>query len=154
MKLKALTFALALSITPQLSTAAPSINEMQGCQGVLDFIDTKLSAAPAKYAAADVQNIRKGLKAYNQYIQKSIVSPGLLSYTGNDKAKADALQVQVDAYKKTIVDSLNKRYPQNRLFTDHAVSINNCAKQAVPTGQALEDLKVALHTIVKLAKMN
>jgi hypothetical protein len=38
-------------------------------------------------------------------------------------------------------------------FSDHAISINDCAKQAVPSGQALEDLKVALHTIIKLAKM-
>jgi len=153
MRLKNLGFALFLTITPQLAMSAPSINDMQGCQGILDFVDKKLNTAPAKYPATDVQNIRKGLKGYNQYIQKDIVSPGLLTFTGGDKTKAIDLQKQIDAYKKTIVDSMMKRFPQNRLFSDHAISINNCAQQAVPSGQALEDLKVALHTIIKLAKM-
>ena len=153
MKLKTFTLALLLSAAPQISMAAPSINDMQGCQGVLDFVDKKLNPAPSKYPPSDVQNIRKGLKAYNQYIQKDIVSPGLLSFTKGDKAKAAALQKQVDDYKKTVVANLMKRYPQQRLFSDHAISINDCAKQAVPSGQALEDLKVALHTIIKLAKM-
>ena len=153
MKLKILTLALLLSSAPQLSVAAPSINTMQGCQGILDFVDKKLSTPPAKYPQTDVQNIRKGLKAYNQYIQKDIVTPGLLAFTSGDKPKADALQVQVNAYKTNIVTNLMKRYPQNRLFADHAISINDCAKEAVPAGQALEDLKVALHTIIKLSKM-
>ena len=97
---------------------------MQTCQGHIIFVGTKLDAGAAKYPTADVTKVREGLAGYDQYIQAKIVSPGLLKFAGGDKAKAD-----------------------------HALSINECAKQAAPAGQALEDLKVALHTMLKLAKL-
>jgi hypothetical protein len=134
--------------------AAGLINDMQSCQGLIDFIDSKLDSAPAKYEKGDVKKVRKGLDGYNQYIQREIVEPGLLKFNGGDEAKAGAMQKQVDAYKQTLVKQYEARYPQNRLFTDHAVAVNNCAKKAVPSGQDLEALKVALNTMVELAKMN
>lgn len=150
--MKKITLVALLCASSQLSLAAPSINDMQSCQGLLDFIDQKLNTT-AQYPASDISNVRKGLKSYNQYIQSTIVSPGLLQYSGGDSAKADALQQQVNAYKQTLVDGFNARYPQQRLFTDQAVAVSNCAKKAVPSGQALEDLKLALNTMVTLAKM-
>ena len=153
MKFKKITLIALLYMLPQLSLAAPSINDMQTCQGLLDFIDDKLNPAPAKYGAEDVKAVRKGFDGYNQYIQTAIVSPGLLKFTGGDKAKADELQTQVDAYKKQVVEGFKKRYPQDRLFYDQAIAVNNCAKKAVPSGQALEDLKLALNTLVKLTQM-
>ncbi|PLY06086.1 MAG: hypothetical protein C0625_10670 [Arcobacter sp.] len=134
--------------------ATPSINDMQSCQGLLDFIDGKLSSAPAKYSSNDVKTIRNGLKQYNDYIQKEIVTPGLIKFNGGDTTKANAMQKQVDIYKLALVNGYKTRYPQNRLFIDHAVAVNNCAKKAVPSGQALENLKAALNTMIKLAKMN
>lgn len=143
------TMAVMLS-TPVL--AAPSINDMQSCQGVLDFVEGKLDVLSETYPAADLNVIRVGLKKYNAYIQKEIVAPGLKQYSGGDESKAKALQTQVDAYKSTLVSGFSSRYPEKRLYSDHAVAINNCAKQAVPSGQALDDLKAALTTIVTLSK--
>lgn len=148
--------ALILSMTLTFSgtaLSAPSINDMQSCQGLLDFVDQKLASAPAKYPADQVTAIRTGLSDYNHYIQTDIVSPGLLAFNGGDTAKAAAMQTQVDAYKATIVNGLTARYPANRLYTDQAIAINNCAKKAVPSGQALDNLKVALNTMVALAKL-
>ncbi len=48
--------------------AAPSINDMQACQALLDFIEGKISSPPAKYSVNDVKAIRLGLKQYNDYI--------------------------------------------------------------------------------------
>ena len=154
MKIKSLMLVTILFALSQPALANRLVNDIQGCQGYMDFIDEKLAKAPAKYPEADVKNVIKGLDAYDVYIQNQIVTPGLLKFTGGDKAKADALQKQVDDYKKTLVKNLHKRYPQPRLFMDHAVSINDCAKKAVPSGQALEDLKLALNTIVKLSQLN
>jgi len=154
MKLRTIIFSILAFSFSQTSIAAPSINDMQTCQGLLDFIDTKLNSAPAKYPAADVAKVKKGLKGYNQYIQAKIVTPGLLKFNGGDRTKANAMQKQVDAYKLSLVKGYQQRYPQNRLFTDHAIGVNNCAKKAVPAGQALTDLKIALNTMVNLAKMN
>lgn len=152
MKLSSVILATLLCLTSQSSFAA-LINEMQGCQGYMDFVETKLVAGAAKYPAAEVKKVRKGLSGYDQFIQSKIVSPGLLKFSGGDKAKADQLQTQVDAYRKNIVSRLQKRYPQNRLFADHAHSLNDCAKQAVPKGQSLEDLKEALHAMLRLAEI-
>ena len=154
MRLKKLTLATLLCALPQLSISAPSINEMQSCQALLDFVDSKLESAPAKYDAQQVAKVRKGLQGYNQFIQTTIVTPGLLKFNQGDKTKADLMQTQVDAYKKNLVTNFQKRYPQNRLFTDQAIDVNNCAKKAVPSGQALEDLKKSLNIMIKLAQLN
>ncbi len=60
MNLKKMMVAVLLSGSAQVSLAAPSLNDMQSCQGVLQFVDTKLAEAPAKYPAEDVQKVRKG----------------------------------------------------------------------------------------------
>jgi len=143
-----------LLLIPQLSMAAGLINDMQSCQGLIEFIDKKLDSAPSKYEKSHVKKVRKGLEGYNQYIQREIVWPGLLQFNGGDKTKANDMQKQIEAYKQTLVKQLDARYPQNRLFTDQAIAVNNCAKKAVPSGQELEGLKEALTIMVELAKMN
>lgn len=153
MKIKNI-FAIGLICLPlQAVTANTLLNDMQACQGLLQFVDNKLESAPAKYPAADVKAIRKGLKQYNAFIQKDIITPGLLKFSAGDKAKSKLLQDQVNDYKKTVIKAYQSRYPQPRLFTDQAMAINNCAKKSVPTGQALKDLEVALKTIIKLAQI-
>lgn len=151
MKLK----QVALSVTLICSLSLPAsagrlINDMQGCQGLLDFLDTKLTSSAPHYKSSDLQTIRIGLKQYNEYIQKEIVTPGLLQFSKGDKTKAKAMQKQVDTYKLGLVEGLNARYPQNRLFTDYAIQVNNCAKKAVPSGEELENLKASLNTLLKL----
>ena len=132
--------------------SASLINDMQGCQAVLKFVDMKLADAPKSYAPEDVKLVRKGLKTYDTYIQKEIVTPGLLQFNGGDKAKARTMQDQVDTYKSQLVAGFEKRYPQAGLKTDHAISVNECAKKAVPEGADLEALKKAVETMVKLAQ--
>jgi hypothetical protein len=152
--LKKTIITALLFITPQLSMAAGLANDMQVCQGLIDFIDGKLVSPPEKYAASDVKKIRQGLAAYNEYIQSEIVTPELLAFTGGNMAKANAMQKQVNKYKATLASQFEARYPQNRLFTDQAVAVNHCAKKSAPSGHALEALKTALNTMVTLAKLN
>lgn len=151
MDFKRYSVAGVLLFLPLVSVAAPSINDMQTCQGLIDFLDHRLESAPAEYPVSDVLIIRKGLKSYNQYIQWEIISPGLLAFSSGNSKKAQALQQQVDGYKASIVKGYQKRYPDQRLYTDHAVAINNCANKAVPTGQSLTELRLAVETMVELA---
>lgn len=152
MKFKRITLMALLCVLSQPVMASPSINDMQSCQGLLDFIDSKLDPAPSKYMPADVKKVRSAFKKYNEYIQQQIVSPGLLKFNGGDVAKANLMQKQVDAYKVSLSETLQKRYPQHRLFRDQVIAVNNCAKKAVPSGQALEELKKALFIMIELAK--
>lgn len=150
--MKKLFLITVLMMFAKSTMAAGLINDMQSCQGLIDFVNTKLDAAPASYDDADIKTVRSGLNAYNAYIQQEIVSPGLLKFNGGNQAKAEQMQKQVDTYKQSLVTQYQKRYPQNRLFTDFAMGLNNCAKKAVPAGGDLEKLKQALHTIIKLSK--
>lgn len=134
--------------------AAGLINDMQSCQALINFVDNKLDSGPSNYDKGDVKKVRTGLESYNQYIQREIVSPGLLQFNNGDTTKANQMQKQIDTYKKTLVKQFEARYPQNRLFTDQAIAVNNCAKKAVPSGQELEELKEALNLMVKLAKIS
>jgi hypothetical protein len=146
---------LSLAVFAGLSISAhakPSINDMQGCQAVIDFMDAKLADAPAKYDASNVKTARKGLKIYNSYIQNDIVSPGLLEFNGGDVAKAKAMQDQVDTYKASLTAALNSKFPQQRIFMDHVVTLNNCAKKAVPSGADLDALKASMNAMVIMAK--
>lgn len=152
MKYKVLAVIGLLLISTQ-SIAGPSINNVQSCQALLDFIETKLATAPEAYPISDVELIKKGIGNYNGYLQREIVTPGLVEFNGGDQAKAQAMQEQVNAYKATLVSSLQNRYKEPGLFTDHAFAVNDCVKKATPSGQVLEDLKTALTTIVKLSKI-
>jgi len=153
MTLKTLILVACLIGYSHQSMAARLINDMQSCQALIGFIDSKLDASPAKYSDDAIAKVRKGLHGYNQYIQTEIVTPGLLKFNGGNKAKASAMQKQVDGYKQSVLKAYEKRYPQNSLLMDHAVALNNCAKKAVPKGQALADLKISLQSIVELSKI-
>ena len=148
-KLFALSIFACLSVT---SLSANLINDMQGCQALIQHVENVLDEAPKTYPKSDVKNVRKGLADYNDYIQDEIVTPGLLKFNGGDKDKAKAMQDQVDAYKTTVVKAYDGKY-SGKLFTDHAVAINECAKKAVPAGDSLDALKTALSTMDKLAKL-
>ena len=148
-------YSLSLATIAAMTLSAhakPSINDMQGCQAVIDFMDAKIISASAKYDAANIDAARKGLKTYNSYIQNEIVTPGLLEYNGGDATKAKAMQAQVDTYKASVTAGLNSKFPQQRLFMDHVVALNNCAKQAVPAGTDLETLKAGMNAMVTMAK--
>lgn len=150
MKLTKLLVIAGLTITAH-TASANLINDMQGCQAVIEFVNKKLESAPSTYSKDDVAAVRKGITAYNKFIQSEIVTPGLLQFNGGDAAKAEAMQKQVDAYKVQLVAGLEKRFAQAGLKTDHAVMINECAKKKVPSDkEELESLKTALQTIIKL----
>ncbi|KKJ78587.1 hypothetical protein WH95_00325 [Kiloniella litopenaei] len=140
----------ALITLSQPAMADPSINNMQGCQALIDFIDAKLGQT--SYDSSDVAKVQNGLGAYNSYIQNEIITPGLLKFSNGDQGKAAKLQEQVDAFKSQVVAGYNKKYPQDRIFMDHVVALNNCTQQAVPKGADLEALKTSMETMVTLAQ--
>ncbi|KLN59236.1 hypothetical protein WH96_18680 [Kiloniella spongiae] len=140
----------ALVTLSQPSLAEPSINNMQGCQALIDFIDAKLEQA--SYGSSDIAKVRDGLDVYNSYIQNEIITPGLLKFSNGDQGKASKLQEQVDVYKHTVVNAYNQKYPQNRIFMDHVVALNNCTQQAIPQGADLQTLKSSMETMITLAQ--
>ncbi|MCA6128703.1 hypothetical protein [Thalassolituus oleivorans] len=151
MTLVKLLSIIVLSTVAKLAVAAPLVNEMQGCQGILDFVNVKVSQASDLYSKNDISAIKKGLDAYNSYIQNEIITPSIAATVANDKNKAASLQKQINDYRATLVTQLSQRYPQKPLVTDYVVLINECTKKAAPAGEPLEALKVSFQLIVQLA---
>lgn len=148
--MKRILTALLLVISSQAALAAGLVNDMQSCQGLLEFIDKKLDTSSARYSRSDIKEVRQGLTAYDDYIQREIIAPSLLEFNGGDKGKANDMQKQVDAYKATLVGQYDARYPDNQLYMDHAIAVNECAKKAVPAGDELEALKTGLTKMVEM----
>ena len=142
--------ALVMGFTAE---AKPSINDVQGCQAVLDFVDTRL-ATVKKYDEADVKIARNALSAYNTFLQSEHIEPGLLAFTGGDKAKAEGFQTQIDAYKSGLVQAMDKRYAEPRIYTDQAVAIDGCYSKAPMDDASTPMMKEALETLVKLARQS
>lgn len=139
--------AIPLSATAQ----KPSVNVVQECQAVLDFTIERVAAVKS-YDKADVKLIRGGLTAYNNFLQSDHVTPGLLEFTSGDAKAAKGYQVQIDTYKAQIVKGLKAKHPQNKIFTDQAVAINNCYQLAPMGADKTEKMKTLLETIIKLAQ--
>lgn len=151
MKLKYIFPIMAASLFCFPAAAKPSLNDIQGCQAVLDFVDARVGAV-SKYDEKDVKIIQSALRDYNKFLQDEHIAPGLLAFTGGDENKAKAFQTQIDAYKLTIVQGLEQRHPQPRIFTDQAVTINGCYSKAPMSADKTPVMKEALETMVKLAK--
>lgn len=143
---------LSLSLTISALGHANLINDMQSCQALNQFVINKLLSDDSPYTKQDSDNVVKGLVAYNAYIQSQIVSPGLLAFNNGDVEKAQEMQEQVDSYKEELQDSFEQRYPNNKMVSDYAITINNCAQKAVPSGQDLTSLKAALTTLLAMAQ--
>ena len=144
-----MTIAMCLSLSAH---AAPSINDISGCQATLAFIAEKADSVEAKYGATDVETVSAALSTYGAFLQAAHMAPGLSALNGGDVAKTDAMQAQVSQYQDTLKEALAKKYSQPRLFSDHAVMINNCYAIAPMDEGQTAMMKTALATLIEMAK--
>lgn len=131
--------------------AKMSINQAQECQAVLDFTIERVESVK-KYDSAAVKTVVQGLRAYEAFLQNDHVTPGLLEFTKGDKAAAAEYQKQIDAYKSQIVTGLKAKHPQNQIFADQAVTINNCYTAAPMGDDKLQMMTDSVQGIVALAQ--
>ena len=114
--------SLSIAAGPMAAQAKISVNDAQACQAVLDFTIERVESV-VKYDKADVAVVTKGLRAYEAFLQSNHVTPGLLEITNGDQ-----------------------------IFTDQAVSINNCYTNAPMGEESLQMMTDAVQGIVELAR--
>ena len=114
--------SLSIAAGPMAAQAKISVNDAQACQAVLDFTIERVESV-VKYDKADVAVVTKGLRAYEAFLQSNHVTPGLLEITNGDQ-----------------------------IFTDQAVSINNCYTNAPMGEESLQMMTDAVQGIVGLAR--
>jgi len=131
--------------------AKPSVNDIQQCQAVIEFTIERVKSV-SKYDETDVKTVTSGLQSYNAFLQERHMNPGLLDFTKGDKAAAKNFQKQIDVYKAQVITALKAKHPQERIFSDQAVAINNCYSAAPMSDDKTEMMRSSLQTIIKLAK--
>ena len=143
--------SLIVAVAPMAAQANMSVNDAQACQAVLDFTIERVESV-GKYDKADVAVVTKGLRTYEAFLQSDHVAPGLLEITNGDHKAADNFQTQIDDYKAQLVEALKAKHPQDRIFTDQAISINNCYTNAPMGEESLQMMTDAVQGIVELAR--
>lgn len=146
---RGLIISICVGALAPFVAAKPSVNDMQMCQASIEFITQKAEALSDKSAA---KTITTGLSAYDGWIQSEVIDPGLLEYTGGDKAKAKAFQDQIDQFKAKLVGQMGQRYSQPGMITDYAVMIDNCVKKGNPGSTIYDQLKASVDAIIAQAQ--
>ena len=153
MKLYSSLFLTSLLVGASSMTAQAkmSVNQAQTCQAILDFTIERVESV-SKYDKASVKTVTTGLRAYESFLQTEHVTPGLLEFTKGDQKAAADYQTQIDTYKGQLVAGLKAKHPQDRIFTDQAVSIDGCYTSAPMGDDKLQMMTDAVQGIVSLAQ--
>lgn len=151
--LKHLFFLVSLLCSPSwLLAANPSINELNSCFALVDFVDSKLDEFAGNYAKEDVLAVHAGLSAYGGFLQNDMIKPKLLNMYGGNEAQAKLMQALFDRQKASFYKTLNGRYTEKKLFTEYAAGINDCrANVGIPPAIA-KTLNTAINTMIKMAR--
>lgn len=148
---KNLIFIFSLMCSPVIIAAGPSINEINSCLALVDFVDIKLDESSDQYDAGDMVRIHKGLSAYSEFLQHDIITPKLLSMYGGNADRAKLMQRLFERQRKSFFRHLNERYTQKKLLTDYASAINDCSGKTRLSVEVAEALKAALDNMEMLA---
>ena len=122
---KNLIFIFSLMCSPLVIAAGPSINEINSCLALVDFVDIKLDESSDQYDAGDMVRIHKGLFAYREFLQHDIITPKLLSMYGGNADRAKLMQRLFERQRKSFFRHLDERYTQKKLLTDYASVIHD-----------------------------
>jgi len=149
---KYLMLVVGLVCSPAMYGATPSINELNSCLALVEFVDTKLNDFAANYAVADMAIVHSGLSAYKHYLQQDVITPKLLSMYGGSKPKAKLMQRLFDRQKATFFKHLTERYSERKLFTEYAAAINSCRANTRIRPEVAKSLNTALDRMILMAK--
>ncbi|MBR7888225.1 hypothetical protein J9B83_04650 [Marinomonas sp. A79] len=149
---KKLLIIISLLCTPVLCVAGPSINQLNSCLALVDFVDIKLSEFSDHYSQEDMATVHKGLSMYSQFLQNEVITPKLVSMYGGNETQAKVMQKLFDRQRKTFLLHLNERYTEQKLLTEYAASINQCKSNTRIRPDAAKALNNAMNTIIKMVK--
>lgn len=143
--MKKYVFIILIGLFCQPASAEKLIGDMQTCQGLLDFLDKKLASSKT-YSKSDVEKARKGLNAYNEYIQNNLISPRLAKMG----EQGSAIQKQVIEYRQAVASQYQKRFAADKIVFDNLMALDNCTKKLMPTGKTLDELKASLKVMIEM----
>jgi hypothetical protein len=149
-----LIFILVSLCSPVLAAGNASINELNSCRALVDFVDIKLDEFAVHYAAEDIALVHQGLSAYSEFLQHDVITPKLLNMYGGNVDQAKLMQKLFERQKVTFFRHLNERYSEKKLFTEYAAAINNCTANTRIKPEVAKALNTSLNVMIKLARQN
>lgn len=141
-----------LSASLSWSAKAPSINELNSCLALVDFVDIKLDEFADHYSANDMFVVHKGLAAYSQFLQQEVITPKLVGMYGGNHTQAKLMQKLFDRQRKSFLQSLNDRYSEQKLLTEYAASINDCRAKTRIKADTAKALDRAITAMIRMAR--
>lgn len=150
--MKKTAFILGFICSPMIIAAGPSINEMNSCVALVDFVDTKLDEFADQYPADEITLVHKGLSGYSDYLKEDVISPKVLQMYGGNATQAALMHRLFDKQKATFFKHLNERYTKKKLFTEYAAAINDCSAKTRLSAGTAKDLNVALDLMIRHAR--
>ena len=150
---KYLVFMVGLLCSLSFVWAAnPSINKLNTCVALVEFVDSKLDDYADHYSSEDMAVVHRGLSAYRSFLQDDVVTPKLLSMYGGNAVQAKLMQTLFDRQKKTFASHLNERYTEKKLFTDYAAAINDCTAYTRIKPEVVKSLNTALDRMILMGR--
>ncbi|WP_417527697.1 hypothetical protein [Marinomonas shanghaiensis] len=147
-----LIFILVLLCSPLSAANKVSINELNACQALVEFVDVKLDEFADHYAAQDIALVHKGLSAYRDFLQNDVITPMLLGMYGGNVDQAKLMQNLFDRQKVTFFRHLGERYSERKLFTEYAAAINDCTAYTRIRPDVAKSLNVAFDKMIVMAR--
>ncbi|WP_409418880.1 hypothetical protein ACJ3XJ_16625 [Marinomonas sp. RS-M-Aa-14] len=149
-----LFFILVLLCFPLFAASKASINELNSCRALVDFVDVKLDEFAGYYTKEDMALVHKGLLAYSEFLQNDVITPMLLNMYGGNADQAKLMQNLFDRQQVTFFRHLNERYSKRKLFTEYAAAINDCTAKARVRADVAKALNTSLNVMIKLARQS
>lgn len=149
---KHLMFVISLLCSPAMFAASPSINELNSCLALVEFVDNKLDNFAEHHTADDMATVHSGLSAYKNYLQNDVIKPKLLSMYGGNESQAKLMQRLFDRQKATFFKHLSERYSERKLFTEYAAAINDCTANTRIRPEVAKPLNTALDRMIVMAR--
>ncbi|RBP83955.1 hypothetical protein EBI01_09175 [Marinomonas rhizomae] len=151
---KNLIFIISSLCSATLFAANPSINELNSCLALVEFVDSKLDNFTDNYDAEDMTIVHGGLSAYKDFLQIDVITPKLLNLYGGNESQATLMQRLFDRQRATFFRHLNERYSEKKLFTEYAAAINDCTAKTRIRPDAAKRLHAALDKMIIMARQN
>jgi len=147
-----LIFILVLLCSPLSAANKVSINELNSCRALVDFVDLKLDEFAGHYTKEDIALVHKGLSAYSKFLQNDVITPMLLNMYGGNVDQVQLMQNLFDRQKVIFFRHLNERYSERKLFTEYAAAINDCTAYSRIKVDVAKALNTALEKMIVMAR--
>ncbi|RBO86144.1 hypothetical protein [Marinomonas aquiplantarum] len=123
---------ICLLFSPVLMSANGSVNEINTCLALTEFLDEKIALEVEVYSQQQIDDMRKGLNIYAYYLKHTVIKTKLLDMYAGNKVQAQLMWNLFYRQKNTFIKHLSQHYSVNKIPSDYSVALSKCLVKAKP----------------------